>query len=146
MLISSLLAVVTLVVTLTFHVSILLGLARWIYGRRAHPILQLNAAFMVLCVAHVAEILAFAAVTWFACDPLQLGQLEGRDSAVFKDYVYFAFETYTTVGYGNVTLVGDVQALAAAAALVGIVLTASSASLTFLAINQFAREVKKATA
>lgn len=132
---SILLAITSAVITVSFHVWILLRLAKRLLRRHHRPVLQLNLTFLLLGSAHMLEIIFFGLMTWLACDQIGLGTLTGRPEINWEAYLYFAFETYSTVGYGNIVLNGPAEALGAAAALVGIVMTASSASLTFLAIQ-----------
>ncbi|MHC5065057.1 MAG: ion channel [Planctomycetota bacterium] len=132
---SILLAIVSAIITVTFHVWILTRLAKHILRHHKRPVLQLNFAFLLLGTAHMLEIIFFGFVTWLACESFGLGTMIGRPEITWDAYLYFAFETYSTVGYGNVYVEGFAEALGAAAALVGIVMTASSASLTFLAIQ-----------
>jgi len=131
---SLLLAIALLVALTTLHVAVLMHTGKQFQVAHHTNIFKLNRAFLTMFAAHAVEMVLCSLTLALACEVLSLGALEGAPGT-FANYVYFAFETYTTVGYGDVTMGGAAQVIAAAVALVGIVLTASSASVAFLAVQ-----------
>lgn len=67
--------------------------------------------FFVFVAAHTVQIYLWAFCFWW------LGALEGREAPI-----YFALVTYTTVGYGDVTLSPDFRIFGAMASVTGILM------------------------
>ena len=60
-------------------------------------------------VAHVVEIWLFAIAYYFIIHYEKMGALEGNFDGSLNDCFYFSITTYTTVGYGDIEPLGDVQ-------------------------------------
>ena len=80
-------------------------------------------------VAHLIEALLFAAGFWLLVR-VGVGQLSGTAGAP-RDFVYFSFITYTSLGYGDLVPSGQLRLLAGIEALTGLLLIAWTASFTF---------------
>jgi len=81
------------------------------------------ASVTVLLMLHVVEVLCWALVYYF---------LPGRAGlADFSEAAYFSIVTFTTLGYGDVTLGPDWRLLAGIEAMVGIILIGMSTALIF---------------
>lgn len=111
--------------------------------RHAGPqrIKVLYAIFGVL-VLHVTEIWIFALTLWMLLDWPGFGHIlaSGMHVALgLLDAVYFSAVTYTTVGFGDLVLVGPIRFLAGTEALTGFVLITWSASFTYLEMERYWR-------
>ncbi len=58
-------------------------------------------------------------------------------SPTFLDLIYFSGATYTTVGYGDIYLLGQGRVIAVLEAVTGLVLIAWTASFTFFEMNRY---------
>lgn len=82
-------------------------------------------------VVHMIEIGFFAAATYVLLQDGSFGFLEGADAHNAGSLLYFSAITYTTVGYGDITPIGDIRLFAAIEALAGMVLVGWTASVIF---------------
>lgn len=91
-------------------------------------------------LAHTVEIWAYAVALWAIAELTPFGGLVAADGTPiynFFDYVYFSAATYTTIGFGDVVPRGPIRLLTGVEALNGLVLIGWSASVTYLAMQQF---------
>jgi len=58
-------------------------------------------------------------------------------TTALMDCIYFSAETYTSLGFGDVTPVGHMRLLVGVEALNGLLLVAWSASYTYLSMERF---------
>jgi|GEM_PF-78746 len=89
---------------------------------------------LVVCfVMHVVEVTLFGVVycTMARFESI-FGRVDGEIGHALRDYVYFSFTTYSTVGYGDLVPVGDLRIMAGIESLLGLVLVAWTASFLFL--------------
>lgn len=93
--------------------------------RRAPAILVSSA--LVLVTLHVVEILVWAAV-YRLLVPDQLASMESA--------AYFSFVTYTTLGYGDVTLGGSWRLLGGFEAINGILLAGWTTAMLFAIVQR----------
>ena len=112
------------------------------------PRLQVPDRFKVLVVitgaflAHAVEMLLYGATLYALVTWLDAGSLSGSAGASWPSCLYFSAETYTSLGFGDLTPVGPVRLLAGAEALNGLLLVAWSASFTYLSMERFWRPDK----
>ena len=69
-----------------------------------------------------------------------LGNLSGSAGFSLANSLYFSAETYTSLGFGDLTPVGPIRLLAGAEALNGLLLIGWSASFTYIAMERFWKE------
>jgi hypothetical protein len=112
----------------------------------ALPSLPLPMRFKIIVLvfvsflAHTIEIWTYALALWLIAETSPFGELvtsQGAPIYDFFDYVYFSAATYTTIGFGDVVPRGPIRLLAGVEALNGLVLIGWSASVTYLAMQQF---------
>lgn len=117
-----------------------LGLIIRVFARRRfHVRLALPLAVYVMLLAHLVEILLYAAgytvlVAWGSPG---VGALEGSYEPGLADAFYFSSSVYTTVGFGDITPEGPLRLLAGTEALVGLVMITWSASFSFIAMQYY---------
>lgn len=127
------------VATTLLHYEVLralnVGLPALATPDRTKVVLVLLATF----VAHAAEMglygfSLFALVRWFGA-----GSLSGSTGFSLASCLYFSAETYTSLGFGDLTPVGPVRLLAGVEALNGLLLIGWSASFTYISMERFWR-------
>ena len=82
---------------------------------------------LVLVALHVSEVLVWAGVLRF---------VPGGGIESFADAVYLSFVTFSTLGYGDITLRGSWRLLAGVEALNGVILLGWSTALSFAVIQR----------
>jgi Ion channel len=100
---------------------------------RSKVLVVIFAAF----VAHALEIAVYGAAVYFMVRDFGLGTLSGTAGFSFQNCLYFSAETYTSLGFGDLTPVGPVRLLAGVEALNGLLLIGWSASFTYIAMERF---------
>lgn len=122
--------------TIAFHYEVLRVLASMIErlsrNRRRRTVL----AVLILFFAHVAEVWLFAGGHYAAVEWFSIGELRGEFSGAIRDYAYFSVITYTTVGYGDISPIGEVRVLAGLESLTGLMMIAWSAAFTVFRLER----------
>lgn len=90
-----------------------------------------------MLLAHLVEIMLFAAAFWLFWEldaPTNLGGMTRVQA------LYLSIESYTSLGTSSGFPIGQLRVLAGMEALLGLILIAWSASYTFLAMSKFWEE------
>ena len=87
-------------------------------------------------LAHGAEILMFGTAMYALIHWSGAGNL-GSATASLTNCMYLSAETYTSLGFGDLTPTGPVRLLAGTEALLGLLLIGWSASFTYIAMERF---------
>lgn len=93
-------------------------------------------AITALVALHLAEIGLYALGYAAGVRLLDLGILRGAAPASGLDYFYFAAETYSTLGYGDVVPTETLRLLASVEPLNGLLLLAWSGSFLFRLVGE----------
>ncbi|MBO0905812.1 potassium channel family protein [Jiella sonneratiae] len=129
------LTVAALAVTTMIHYEVIVGISDR-FGRNGHRMRRiLPVALSVLVATHLLEIGAYAGAFWLARDVLRIGLLNGSGPIGFAEIFYFAAETYTSLGYGDIIPVGDIRLLASIEPVDGLLLLAWSGALLYEAVH-----------
>jgi hypothetical protein len=90
-------------------------------------------------VAHTLEVWAFAFSFYMMHDIFDLGGFAGAavTDVSFIEYIYFSIVSYTTLGLGDMYPTGGLRLLTGVEALVGLLMIAWSASLTYISMEKF---------
>jgi ion channel len=91
-------------------------------------------SLLLAVVAHLLEILIFAFALQFMLSH-EMITFSISDPGFF-DIFYFSGTTYTTVGHGDIVLVGNGRVLSVVESLMGLVLIAWTASFTYYEMNR----------
>lgn len=133
-LIAAALAVLLLALTTALHYE---GLKLLIRPPRARVSRHgLVYAISALVALHLAEIGFYAAAYAAGIGALDLGALRGTAAGTALDLFYFAAETYSTVGYGDVVPTGALRLLASVEPLNGLLLLAWSGAFLFRLLEE----------
>jgi Ion channel len=100
---------------------------------------KLVAVILAAFAAHAIEIALYAAALYALVAWLGVGNLSGSAGFSLSTCMYFSAETYTSLGFGDITPVGPVRLLAGVEALNGLLLIGWSASFTYICMEQFWR-------
>lgn len=88
---------------------------------------------------HVVEIWLFGGALWALVQVPDAGAISGSVVPTFLDTVYLSAETFSTVGYGDLSPVGALRFLCGTEALTGFILITWSASFLYLEMQEFWR-------
>jgi len=123
--------------TTMIHYELLRALNAWLPTLRIPARANLVVVILAAFVAHALEMALYGfalygLVAWFGA-----GQLAGAAGFSLASCLYFSAETYTSLGFGDLTPVGPIRMLAGAEALNGLLLIGWSASFTYIAMERF---------
>jgi hypothetical protein len=138
------LAFALLAATTGFHYEALRMLLHRLYGRHlSRPwVVRLVLALVVI---HGAEIGLYAGAYALGADVLRIGRLTGGGVHGYIDFCYFAAETYSTLGYGDLVPTGALRVLASLEAVNGVLLlTLSGAFLSGMLRDSYQMEARRA--
>ena len=123
--------------TTLIHYEVLRGLHLGLPKLRIPIRTRLLVVILVALGAHAAEIGLYAVTLFGLVRYMGVGRLGSENDAGFLECLYFAAETYTSLGLGDIHSSGPVRLLAGAAALNGLLLIAWSASFVYLSMEKF---------
>jgi len=125
------------IAVVTIHLAVLANLWRWIARTKQLTRSRMGLAILGMVFGHLLEIAVFAIGLHFLTLSEQYGGLVGNTNSEFRDSFYYSAVTYTSLGYGDITPIGDVRIFAAVEALTGLLMIAWTASFTFLVMQQY---------
>jgi hypothetical protein len=124
-----LLALAAIVGTTIFHFEMLAAIAR--FARRTyHPHVIVPAVLTLVIFSHLIEIAVYAAIYILADGPLDLGWFTGQQPGVLGMF-YFAAETYSSLGAGDVFAHGALRLIASIGSINGMLLLAWSGAFLY---------------
>lgn len=88
-------------------------------------------------VAHAIEVWIFAFAYYFMHQASGWGNLEGNFDGSLMDCGYFSFTTFTTLGIGDITPMGNLRYLTGIESLTGLVLITWTASFLFIEMKRY---------
>jgi len=92
-------------------------------------------------IAHSIEVILFAAAYYILVQYGENGSLTGNFDASIRDFVYFSFTTYTTLGFGDIEPHGHIRQLVGLESLTGLLLITWSASFLFYEMQRHWNEL-----
>jgi hypothetical protein len=84
-----------------------------------------------LVAVHIVEIALFGVAFFASVRVFHLGSFVETRSMALMDYFYYAAETYSSLGYGDIYPLGDIRLLASITPVVGILLLGWSSAFLF---------------
>jgi hypothetical protein len=127
------------VATTVLHYEVLRGLNAGLPVRGIPGRATLVVVILATFVAHAVEIALYGAAMYVLGAWLGVGSLAGSNGFSLVACMYFSAETYTSLGFGDVTPVGPIRLLAGVEALNGLLLIGWSASFTYISMERFWR-------
>jgi hypothetical protein len=88
-------------------------------------------------VAHAIEVWIFALAFYNMHHAEGWGHLEGNFSGSVWDCAYFSFTTFTTLGFGDITPIGNLRYLTGIESLTGLVLITWTASFLYIEMQRY---------
>jgi hypothetical protein len=137
MLIVLLVCIALLVVTTVIHYEALSALNARLPGLKIPSRSKLLVVLSVTFLAHAVEIVLYGMALYLLVTYGIGGGLKGSDVFSLADCIYFSAETYTSIGFGDVTPFGAIRLLIGAEALNGLLLIGWSASYAFIAMERY---------
>lgn len=129
------LALIVTVLSISIHCQALLLITKLFKNHsRLHPT-RIILPVLLAVFAHLIEIIIFA-LGWQIMLSHEIIEFSIA-SPTFLDLIYFSGATYTTVGYGDIYLLGQGRVIAVLEAVTGLVLIAWTASFTFFEMNRY---------
>lgn len=125
-----------ILVCAAIHIAVVMSAIAWLRSRqplREPPTFSggfrtVGLLFVLLLLSHTAQVYIWALVLWWS------GALQG-----FEAPVYFALVTYTTLGYGDVTLTDAFRILGAMASVCGILMFGLTTAFLVGALSRLLR-------
>lgn len=124
------LALAMLAMTSALHYEALSLLARAASGQCVSR-RRIVALLFALVAVHMIEVALYAGAYAIGANSLGLGALRGQTDRAPLDFFYFAAETYSTLGYGDLVPVGALRLVASVEALNGLLLLSWSGAFLF---------------
>lgn len=129
-------SVLLAVAAVILHYEVLSRLNTFVTTSRLAERPRILTLIFVLLVAHISEIWIFGLGALIMLKMPELGSIAGLPDPTLFETVYLSATTYTTLGYGDITPVGNIRFLYGTESLTGLVLITWSASLTFLELQR----------
>lgn len=129
--------VLLIALTTVIHYEALRLLQRGLPRLRIPSRNKLLVVMAVAFAAHLLEMAVYGLAMYGLIHGAGLGTLSGAPHTTLESCLYFSAETYTSLGFGDLTPQGPVRLLAGAEALNGLLLIGWTASFTYLAMERF---------
>ncbi|MDE1997662.1 MAG: two pore domain potassium channel family protein [Burkholderiales bacterium] len=137
MTISVLACLFLVLISTVLHYEVLRGLHGGLPGlcipHRAKLLVVMFATFLT----HATQMALYGGAFYSLVRWLGAGTLDGSAGFSLSTCMYFSAETYTSLGFGDLTPVGPVRLLAGVEALNGLLLIGWSASFIHIAMQRF---------
>ncbi|AOE60630.1 potassium channel family protein [Pseudomonas corrugata] len=137
MLTVTLINMLVVTIAVVIHYECLLRLNDWLPRLKVWSRFRMVIGVLGALLAHAIEVWCFALTYYLMTRDGEWGNLSGQFNGSFMDCVYFSFTTYTTIGFGDITPVGDLKYLTGLQALTGLVLITWTASFLFLEMQKY---------
>lgn len=125
------------VATTVLHYEVLRLVNAWLPSLRIPQRARLVMVILATFVAHVIEMAMYGAALYGLVAWGDVGFLHGSPEFSLMACMYFSAETYTSLGFGDLTPVGPIRLMAAVEALNGLLLIGWSASFTYISMERF---------
>ena len=135
-----LLCCLLVVATTVLHYEVLRSINAWLPSLRFPERAKLVVVILAAFVAHAIEMAVYGATLYGLVAWGEVGALQGNLDFSVMACMYFSAETYTSLGFGDLTPIGPIRLLAAVEALNGLLLIGWSASFTYISMERFWRD------
>jgi len=130
-------ALLLIAMSTAIHYEALSGMYKWLPGLRIPSRTKLLVVILGAFIAHALEIAVYGLIFYAMVIDLGAGALTAAHSMSLAGYMYFSAETYTSLGFGDVTPDGPVRLLVGVEALNGLLLIGWSASFLCISMERF---------
>lgn len=124
-------------VTTVIHYEVLRTLATRLPGLKIPSRSKLLVVIFAAFAAHALEMAVYGMALYIMVEFVHVGSLSGNAAFSLANCLYFSAETYTSLGFGDLTPFGPVRLLSGVEALNGLLLIGWSASYTYIAMERF---------
>lgn len=128
---------VLIALTTVIHYEVLRGLSIWLplvsIPGRTKLLVVIFAAF----AAHTVQICVYGVAIYLLGTYADVGTLRGPTDFSLLNSLYFSSETYTSLGFGDVTPIGPIRLIAGVEALNGLLLIGWSVSFAYISMERF---------
>jgi hypothetical protein len=118
------------------HYEVLYRISLAIPQLNIHHRFRIVIGVLAALFAHALEIWAFAVAFYFMHKTEGWGNLVGNFNGSILDCVYFSFSVYTTLGFGDITPLGNLRYLTGIESLTGLLLITWSASFLYIELQR----------
>lgn len=101
---------------------------------------SINLLIVGALLTHVLEMIIFSTGYAWLCSTGRYGMIQDSLGERSSDYFYFSFVVYTSLGFGDLTPVGDIRMMTALETLTGLVLIGWTASFLFVEMQHWAEQ------
>lgn len=137
MLIIVLACIALIAIATVIHYEALSALSSWLPGLAMRSRAKLLVVVFVVFVAHALEIALYGLGFHVLANTAQLGGFSGAVQANLSNCLYFSAETYSSLGFGDLTPSGPMRMLAGVEALNGLLLIGWSASYIYISMERY---------
>jgi hypothetical protein len=134
---------IIVLVSVMIHYEALFGLFAIMKRVKPHPRYEMELGVVGALLAHSAEVLLFALGYYLLVEPGTYGALEGTFAHSLRDYTYFSFSVYSSLGFGDIVPTGSIRFMAGMEVLTGLVLIAWTASFLYIHMQKFWEHLPK---
>lgn len=99
--------------------------------------LKVMVVVLALMLAHCLQILLYGVAIYGLVAWFDLGALHGAGTHLWISSLYFSGETFSSLGFGDLTPTGPIRLIAGIEALNGLLLIGWSASFMYIAMQRF---------
>lgn len=131
-----LISFVSAFLVIIFHYEVLNGLTILLDRKNHHKRIDVFMVMFGILCAHLVEACLFAVTYWLRAE------LHGHEAFNIKrdltafDYYYYSLETYTSLGYGDLYIIGPGRFLSSLEAVIGLLLIGWSSSFILLVMSR----------
>lgn len=137
MLIISLTCIALIALATVLHYEVLSGLSHWLPSLSMRGRAKVLVVVLMVFLAHAMEIALYGSGFHVLANHLGLGGFTGGAHASLSNCLYFSAETYSSLGFGDLTPSGPMRLLAGVEALNGLLLIGWSASYIYISMERF---------
>jgi hypothetical protein len=123
--------------TVFFHYEGLRVLSDTVRVMNMNPRAQMLTIILGVFLIHVIEIAMYGVSYWFGDMVLADGNFNGTVAMTVRDFFYFSAETYTGLGYGDISPTGDLRLVVSIETLNGLLLLGWTTSYTYIAMQRY---------
>ena len=130
-------SIVLIAVTTVIHYEVLSLLNARLPTLAVPSRTKLLAVIFATFIAHMIEMVIYGAALFGLVAYMDVGSLTGKVPLTLLNCIYFSAETYTSMGFGDVTPEGHLRLLVGVEALNGLLLIGWSASYAYIAMERY---------